>query len=218
MYSMDFKIIIDWIPQLLSGCFLTIWVSFLTFIFGSTIGIIIGTLRTSKIAKSLNYICVFYVEIFRGTPLLIQLFFIYFGLGQFGLKLEPIQAGLITFSLNTGAYVSEIVRSSISSIDKGQYEAAISVGMTHIQALRYVILPQALKISIPPLVNTVSAILKDSSLISVIAVVDLTRVGQQIYTTTFRPFEVFATIGFLYLVMNCIIAYFSRFLEKKVIL
>ncbi len=218
MYEIDFSIIIKWIPELLAGCRLTIFISICVMIIGTLIGIIVGTLHSSKTIKLIRIITISYVEICRGTPLLVQLFFVYFGLGQLGMKFTPIQAGIIALSLNTGAYVSEIIRASISAISKGQYEAALAIGMSHFQALRFIILPQALKIAVPPLVNTFSAIIKDSSLVSVIAIAELTRIGQQIYTTTYRPFEVFAIIGLIYLVMILVVTSLSRFLEKKVVL
>jgi len=216
MYKIDFSILSSWIPHLLKGMLITIELSIITFIIGSILGIIIGSLKSSIKNKIINIIASIYVELFRGTPVLVQLFLIYFGLGQLGLLFTPIQAGIITFSLNTGAYVSEIIRGAILGIDKGQFEAASALGLSTFKCYIYIILPQAIRIAIPPLVNTISAILKDTSLISTIAVIDLTRVGQMIYTSTFRPFEAFIAIGCIYLFLNICIVYFSKFLEKKI--
>lgn len=215
MYNIKFSILEGWIPQLFKGMIITIQLSLITFVIGTIIGIIIGSVKSSTKSKIISKLCSCYIELFRGTPVLVQLFLIYFGLGQLGFIFTPIQAGIITFSLNTGAYVAEIIRGSITGIDRGQFEAASALGFSITKSYIYVILPQAIRISIPSLVNTISSILKDTSLISTIAVIDLTRVGQMIYTTTFRPFEAFLAIGFIYLILNICIVYFSKYLEKK---
>lgn len=215
MYNVDFTIIINWFPLIIEGLLYTIYISSLSMFLGTVIGTVCGTIRSSPVNRLINYILTAYVELFRGTPLLVQLFFIYFGLGQIGIKFTPLQASIITLSLNTGAYVCELVRASIAAVDSGQYEAARALGMNHVMTMQYIILPQAIRIAVPPLVNCFSAVLKDSSLVSVLAVVELTRVGQQIYSTTLRSFEAYTVLGALYLIMTLIISRLSRYAENK---
>lgn len=216
MYSVDFRIILNWLPLIEKGCLLTLYITILSMLFGLMIGILCGTVRSSPVRKGIHGIISVYVELFRGTPLLVQLFFLYFGLGQLGVKFTPMQASIITLSLNSGAYICEIVRSCISAIDHGQYEASLALGFNHNETMRYIILPQALRLAIPPLVNCFSSILKDSSLVSILAIAELTRVGQEIYTSTFRPFEAYTTMGLLYLLMTLVIAKLSHYAEVKV--
>lgn len=215
MYDIDFTIIINWFPLIVEGLLYTIYISSLSMLLGTAIGIICGTIRSSPVNCLINNLIIAYVELFRGTPLLVQLFFIYFGLGQIGIKFTPLQASIITLSLNTGAYVCELIRSSIAAVDAGQYEAARALGMNHTMTMQYIILPQAVKIAVPPLVNCFSSVLKDSSLVSVLAIAELTRVGQQIYSATLRSFEAYTTLGALYLIMTLIISRLSRYAEAK---
>lgn len=155
------------------------------------------------------------MEIFRGSPLLIQLFFIYYGLPSIGLTLNCNTAGVIGLALNSGAYMSEIIRAAVVSIDKGQSEAAFSCGFTRIQTLWHIILPQAARISLPPLMNAFSGLLKDSSLISVISITELTRSGNLIYSRTYRPFEIYLTLGIFYFVMTYTVSLFSYYIERR---
>lgn len=212
---MDFKAVFDNLGFLLEASWITIYLSFISFIIALVIGIFIGTLRSFKIPYFLDKVFVAYIEIFRGTPLLIQLFFIYYGLPQVGIAMSSYQAAILGLSLNFGAYISEIIRSGMLSIDKGQQEAAKSLGMNYITMLFYILYPQALRIILAPLTNAYAAILKDSSLVSILSITELTRAGQLIYVRTYEPFEVYLTLGVFYFVMTYTIAVFSRFLEKK---
>lgn len=212
---MDFSSVYENLGFLLEASWITIYLSFISFIIALVIGIFIGTLRSFKIPYFLDKVFVAYIEIFRGTPLLIQLFFIYYGLPQVGIAMSSYQAAILGLSLNFGAYISEIIRSGMLSIDKGQQEAAKSLGMNYITMLFYILYPQALRIILAPLTNAYAAILKDSSLVSVLSITELTRAGQLIYVRTYEPFEVYLTLGVFYFVMTYTIAVFSRFLEKK---
>ena len=156
-----------------------------------------------------------FVEIFRGTPLLTQLFFIYYGLPTIGITMGSFLAAFIGLGLNGGAYISEIIRSSLLSVEKDQQDAAYALGMSWTQTMLYVIFPQAFTVAIPPLVNAFSSLLKDTSLVSVLAITELTRVGQLIYTRTFRAFEIYLAIGCLYFIMTYCASWFSRYLEMK---
>jgi polar amino acid transport system permease protein len=142
-----------------------------------------------------------YVELIRGTPLLVQIFIVYFFIGTV-LNLDRFTAGVAALAVFTGAYVAEIVRAGISSIHKGQMEAGRSLGMTSAQTMRYVILPQAFKRVLPPLAGQFINLIKDSSLVSVISITDLTKAGREVVSSTFSPFEVWFTVALLYLVLT----------------
>ncbi|WP_320034491.1 amino acid ABC transporter permease [Halarcobacter sp.] len=213
---MNFNAVFDNLGFLLEASWLTIYLSFVSFVIALFIGVIIGTLRSLKINYFFKLLISSYIEIFRGTPLLIQLFFIYYGLPQIGITMSSHQAAIIGLSLNFGAYMAEIVRAGIQAIPKGQYEAADSLGLSKIQMFIHIIYPQAFKIVLPPLTNTYASILKDSSLVSVLSITELTRAGQLIYVRTYEPFEIYLTLGVFYFVMTYTIAVFSKYLEKKV--
>ncbi len=167
---MNFSAVFDNLGFLLEASWLTIYLSFISFLIALFLGVVVGTLRSYKIHWLLNLFLSSYIEIFRGTPLLIQLFFIYYGLPQVGISMSSHEAAILGLSLNFGAYMSEIVRAGIQGVDKGQAEAAKSLGMNNLQILVYIIYPQALKLSLPSLTNTYAAILKDSSLVSVLSI------------------------------------------------
>src|SRR6476661_6381560 len=168
-------------PMLKEAVFTTIPLTLITFI----IGIILATLTAlARISGSriLQWIARIYVSIIRGTPLLVQLFIIFYGLPTLNIEIDPYPAAIIGFSLNVGAYASEIIRASILSIPKGQWEAAYTIGMTYPQALKRIILPQATRVSIPPLSNTFISLVKDTSLASLILVTEMFRKAQEIAT------------------------------------
>jgi len=154
--------------------------------------------------------------VFRGTPVLVQLLFIYFGLPALGVRFDPLTAGILALGLNSAAYQTEILRSAIKSIPKEQFLAAESLGLTHIQIYRHVILPQALRIALPSLVNEVIALIKESSLVSVIGVVELTRRGEYLVAVTFKAFEVFAAVAFIYFITCYTLSRGAKILERKI--
>lgn len=212
---MDFSAVYKNLGFLLEASWLTIYLSFVSFVIALFIGLIVGTLRTYKLHWSVEAIFLSYIEVFRGTPLLVQLFFIYYGLPQIGISMSSHEAAILGLSLNFGASMSEIVRAGIEGIDKGQAEAAKSLGMSNFQILRYIIYPQGLKLSLPALTNMYAAILKDSSLVSVLSITELTRAGQLIYVRTYEPFEIYLTLGIFYFIMTYTVSIFSRKLEAK---
>mgnify|MGYP000601525525 CR=1 FL=1 len=167
---------------------MTIELTFIAIIFGLIIGLVVALAKISG-KHFLIKLAAFYTWIIRGTPLLLQLYFIYYGLPQIGINFTPFAAASIGLSICAGAYIAEIIRAGIQSIDKGQMEAARSLGMTYLQAMRRIIIPQAYRRMIPPLGNEFIALLKDSSLVSTIAMVDLMRTANQMYATTFRPLK-----------------------------
>ncbi|OPD20281.1 amino acid ABC transporter permease [Clostridium botulinum] len=213
--ELNFDIIFRNLPFLLKATLVTIKITLLSFIVAITLAFIVGILRTYKFSKILDLILNAYVEIFRGSPLLIQLFFIYYGLPSVGIAMDAEVAAVIGLALNGAAYMSEIIRAAIISIDRGQEEAGFSLGYTRFQNLHYIILPQAVKISVPPLVNGFSSLLKDTSLISVISITELTRSGNLIYSRTAKPFEVYLTLGLCYFVLTYIVSICSKFIEKR---
>jgi len=213
MVDFQFEILESTFPILWEGTLVTLKIALVSFVLAITIGTIVGVTRSTS--HKLSWIFTPYVELFRGTPLLIQLFFIYYGLPTIGIKLDSTTAAYIGLGLNGGAYISEIIRGALLSVDKGQQDAAYGLGMSWPLTMVFVILPQAMTVAIPPLVNSFSSLLKDTSLVSVLAITELTRVGQLIYTRTFRAFEIYLAIGILYFLMTYAASLFSRYLERK---
>jgi len=178
------SVVITNLPFLLLGAWDTLKLTFFSVLIGLVLGTFIGMGRLSKI-KVINIPSTVYVEFLRGTPLLVQISIVYFGLPQLGIQLQAYPAAIVALGLNSGAYIAEIVRAGIQSIPKGQYEAARSLGLTHWQAMRYIILPQAFKNILPALGNEFITLTKDSSLASVIGVTELMRRGQFVITRIF---------------------------------
>jgi len=207
---MDFTIIIDSLPSLLNATLMTIFLAVVSIIIALILGFFTALARISTI-KPLAKLAAVYVSIFRGTPLLVQVFVIYYGLPQINIEMDPIPSGILALSLNAGAYLSESFRAAILSIDKGQMEAAVSLGMTYSQALRRVILPQSLRIAIPTLSNTFIVLIKDTSLISVITVTELLQMSSLLIAKTFEPLTIYLIAAALYWIL---IAVFSALLDK----
>ncbi len=197
----------------LLGLWVTIKISIISMLIAFVIGLIIAIMRLSGI-PALDYIGSFYVTVIRGTPLLVQLFIFYFIVATI-FDLPRFWAGVMSLSIFYGAYIAEILRGAIQSIDKGQHEAAKSLGMNARQRMQYIILPQALKKALPALVGELIALIKDSSLVSVISITDLTKVGREIVANTFSPFETWITVAILYLLLTSIISFIGHKLERK---
>ena len=198
---------------LMMGFVLTLKISIVSTFFGVILGIIVGIARLSKEPVTRG-ISLAYVELIRNTPLLVQIFIIYFFVGSL-LRLSAFVAGTAALSLFAGAYVGEIVRAGIQSIHKGQMEASRSLGMSYTQAMRHIILPQALKRIIPPLAGQFISLIKDSSLVSVIALADLMFQGQQAVARSYYTFEVYFTVAFLYLVMTFSLSMATQYIERR---
>lgn len=213
--NFDFDLIGRSFPLLLMGAGVTVQITALSVGFGLLIGMFVGMARLSKtwLVKAAATV---YVDFIRGTPLLVQIFIIYFALPLvLGQRIDPFVAAITACSINSGAYVAEIFRAGIQSIDKGQMEAGRSLGMTWTQTMRFVILPQAFKRIIPPLGNEFIAMLKDSSLVSVIGFEELTRRGQLIIARTYGSFEIWLTVAFIYLMMTLTISRLVDYLERR---
>ena len=199
---------------LIPGLIYTMPLTLVSFTFGLIIAIFVAIIRVSKV-KVLDKICWFYVWVFRGTPLLVQLFVIFYGLPNIGIMLDALPSAVIAFSLNIGAYASETIRGSILAVPKAQKEACSACGLTYAQQMIHVVLPQALKISIPALFNSFISLVKDTSLASNITVVEMFMATQRIVAVTFEPLLLYLEVGFIYLMFCTILTYVQRYVENK---
>ncbi len=195
------------------GLWTTLWLSLVSGVAGLLLGLVTGLCRLSS-NPTLRHLSTVYVELVRGTPLLVQIFIFYFFIGTV-LNLSREFAGVAALALFTGAYVAEIVRSGVQSIAKGQGEAARSLGLDAGQSMRHVILPQAFKRVLPPLAGQFISLVKDTSLVSVIAITELTKSGREAITTSFSTFEIWFCVAALYLVINLPLSYFASRLERR---
>nr|WP_315049186.1 amino acid ABC transporter permease [uncultured Campylobacter sp.] len=203
------------LPMLVALIKVTIPLTLISFSCGLIIAVITAIARLSNV-KILRFIFGAYVWIFRGTPLLVQLFIVFYGLPAVGITLDTWSAAIIAFSLNVGAYASESVRASILSVPKGQWEAATALGMSYAQILRRIIAPQAVRISLPPLSNTFIGLLKDTSLAASITMVDMFMVAQRIAARTFEPLILYVLAALIYLVVCTALTFLQSKLEKAV--
>ena len=211
----NFDLVVNSFPLLLVGAGVTIKITALSVALGVVIGLFVGIARISRI-RILRILAAIYVDFFRGSPLLVQIFLVYFALPVItGQRVDPFVAAIGSCGINSGAYVAEIFRAGIQSIDKGQMEAGRSLGMTWVQTMRYIIVPQAFKRVIPPLGNEFIALLKDSSLVSVIGFEELTRRGQLIIAKTYGSLEIWLSVAVIYLAMTLTISQFVAYLERR---
>lgn len=212
---MDWSVIYDFRILLIKGFFITVELSVLAIVLGSLLGFIVSLGQTGPF-KWLRVVGTVYIQIFRGSPLLMQLFMFYFGLPYLGqslkytapdvalilLSLSPFTTAVLVFTLYSGAYIAEIFRSGYQSIPKGQFEAASAIGLNYFRMIQKVILPQMMKLVYPPLVGFYIGLIKDTSLASIIGYQELVKQGQSIINTTSRPFEVYLTISLLYFILG----------------
>lgn len=207
---------LDKLPYLLQGSIITIQLTFITLILGTLLGIILALCKISKniVIKS---IAGFYIWVFRGTPMILQIFFFYNALPAISenLVLSPFTAAVLGLSLNCAAYMAEIIRGGIISIEKGQFEASKALGFTYFQTMVKIILPQTIRVIIPSVGNEFITMLKDTSLVSTIAMVELMRSATQIGSTTFKVAEMLLAAGLLYLIMTTVFTSVFSSLEKK---
>ena len=202
-------------PQLLVGMKLTIIMTFLALILAVVIGLIACLFSISKV-KPLNWLSGIYLSVIRGTPLMVQAFFIYFGItGALGIRITSFSAAILVLCLNAGAYLSEIFRSGIAAVNKGQMEAARSLGLPYGVAMRKIILPQAIRIVIPSVLNQFIITLKDTSILSVIGCGELMRQGQMIVARNFRSFETYAIIAVMYYVVVIFLTKVFQMVERR---
>jgi polar amino acid transport system permease protein len=211
----DFRLIVDSVPFLLKGAVYTVQVSILAIVFGLVLGWALGLIAVSGV-RWLRALAWAYVQFIRGTPLLVQIFLIYFGLPALGVNIPAFWSGVIALGLNSGGFQAEIVRAGIESIDRGQTEAARSIGMSAFQTLLLILVPQTIRRVIPPLTNELITLTKSSSLLSAIAVLELTHAGQAIIARTFAPFEIYAAVAVMYLLLIAVLSRGSALLERRV--
>lgn len=215
MFENLFDITVQYLPRLLRGAGETLKLTAAGVSFGFIIGVFVGIARAYEIPV-LDRISRFYIAIIRGTPLLVQVFFIFFGLpGILGRVIHPMVAGIVAISINAGAYFAEIIRGAVQSIHRSQIEASRSLGLNWFRTMRYVVWPQALLRALPSLGNQFIISLKDTSLLAVISVEELTRNGQIIIAATFRAFQIWLLVALIYLVMTNTASFALNRLENK---
>ncbi|HJV44185.1 MAG TPA: amino acid ABC transporter permease [Bacillota bacterium] len=211
---LDFSILVDHHKEFLSGFMTTIEVSVLALIASFILGLIIAVMRISPISI-LKAIATAYVEFVRNTPLLIQVFFFYFGLPAIGIQLNPFLSGTFGLTIYTASFIAEAIRAGIQSVPNGQMEAGRASGLSYIQTMYYIILPQAVKLVIPPIGNQFLNLVKNSSILGVISGTDLMYQGDLISASTFVVFDVYIFVGIFYLILTIPLSFLVRYLERR---
>lgn len=212
----NFRIIFEYLPLFLQGLGSTFYISIISLGLALITGIIACACRISGL-RILKYPATAYIEVIRSTPLLVQIYFLYFGLPTLGLRIPEIQTGILALTLNSGAYISEIIRAGITAVDTGQLEAGVSSGLNYLQRMRFIILPQALGVTIPPLLGQAIVLVKDSALLSLISVMELTRCGQTMTSERFMPTEAFFTVAFFYMCIYFFLKALADWSQRKLI-
>ncbi|AFT85942.1 amino acid ABC transporter permease [Paraburkholderia phenoliruptrix] len=211
------SLLVESLPVLAQGAVLTVKFAVLSMFFGLIAGAVLALMGVSH-SRALNWLARVYVSVMRGTPLLVQIFVIYYGLPSFGISLDPTPAGVIALSANVAAYLSESMRGAILGIHQGQWLAAYSLGLSRRQTLRYVIAPQALRIAVPSLSNSLISLIKDTSLVSVITVTELLRSAQEIIASTYQPLPLYLAAAAVYWVLCQILELLQRWYERRLAL
>lgn len=219
-YQFDFSFLKEYLPVFLEGAKMTLIISLIAVLFGTIFGSILYFMKASKLGvgkfKPLSIIATVYMEIIRGTPMILQILMVYSGTALFlGLDFKPVTAAIIAVSLNSAAYVSEIIRAGINAVDKGQMEAARSLGMTQFQAMRMVIVPQAIKNILPAVGNEFVAVIKESSMASFIGVSELLFSADIVKGSVYLPFEPYIVIAIFYFVMTFSLGRLMAYLEGR---
>lgn len=217
MSSRLIEILITSFPQILmAGVKVTLPLAIVSFALSLVIGLFLALFQIAEIPV-LKQLSRFYIWIFRGTPLIVQLFIIFFGLPGLGIMLEAFPAAVLGFGLNLGAYNAEVFRSAIQAVDKGQMEAGYMIGLTYPQIMRRIVLPQSFPIAFPNLSNNLISLLKDTSLAASITVVDLFTITQQIASRTYEPFALYMEAAFVYLIFSTLLTWLQRYLESRMV-
>lgn len=210
-----FEVVAHNLPSFMIGALITLELTALAVAFGMILGLLFGLLKMAPQFKPTYWLATLYIDFFRGTPLFVQILLLYFGILPIFGEIGAFASAVIACSLNSGAYIAEIVRAGIQAIDKGQMEAGRSLGMNYRQAMWYIILPQAYKVVIPPLINEFIAMLKDTSLVSIISVSELTLRGKLIYASSYEPAWVWGTVAIIYFIMTKLLAMFGDYMERR---
>jgi His/Glu/Gln/Arg/opine family amino acid ABC transporter permease subunit len=210
----DFNLIWESFPQLLQGALMSLQITFVAAFIGISLGSILGIAETSPL-KSIRFCVETYITLIRGTPMLVQILFLFYVLPQFGLMLAPFWAASLAIGLNSSAYVSQIIKSGIAAVSKGQIEAAYTLGFTRIGALIYIVFPQAFRILLPALGNELVTLVKDSSLASIIGVMELTKEASLIRSRTFDAFSILLAISMIYLFLTTTLSWCVKYYAKR---
>jgi len=214
--TFNFRIIFEYLPLYLQCFWATVWLSGVSLAGAMGVGIIACTMRLSP-SRFISRAAGIYIETVRSTPLLAQIYFLYFGLPSLGFQISETITGITALTLNSGAYMAEIIRAGIQSIPHGQVESGIAFGFNYFQRLYHLILPQALGATIPPLLGQAIVLVKDSALLSLISIMELTRAGQILNSERFMPAEGFITTAFFYLVIYYLLKTLSEWSQKRLI-
>ncbi|MDD3920143.1 MAG: amino acid ABC transporter permease [Eubacteriales bacterium] len=199
---------------LLPGLTMTIPLTVISFALALVIAVATAVVQTANI-RGLKQLARFYVWVIRGTPLLVQLYVIFYGLPRFGILLDPFPAAVIVFAINTGAYDSETMRAAIASVSRGQIEAGYCVGMSYPQIMWRIVLPQAFRTALPPLSNSLISLVKDTSLAANITVLEMFMATQRIVARTYEPFALYCEVGLIYLLFSTVLTKLQRIVERK---
>lgn len=209
------QILIDSFPKMLiPGLTMTIPLTAIAFTFAMVIAVAAAMAQYARV-PGLTQLCRFYIWIFRGTPLLVQLFVVFYGLPDLGIRMDPFPAAVLVFSLNEGAYCAETVRAALEAVPEGQMEAGYCAGMSYMQTMRRIILPQAMRTAFPPLSNSLIAMVKDTSLAANITVVEMFRASEQINARVYEPLALYIEVGLIYLLFSTVLTWLQRVGEKK---
>ena len=209
------ELFLDSFPKiLLPGLTATIPLTIISFSLAMVIAVVVALVQFANV-RGLKQIARFYIWVFRGTPLLVQLFVVFFGLSRVGIVLPPFPAAVIVFSLNEGAYCAETIRAALESVPSGQMEAGYCVGMSYLQIIRRIVLPQAMRTAFPPLSNSLISMVKDTSLAANITVTEMFMVTQRIVARTYEPLLLYLEVGLIYLIFSTVLTKLQRVGEKK---
>ncbi|WP_027781141.1 MULTISPECIES: amino acid ABC transporter permease [Burkholderia] len=211
------ELVVHTLPVMVKGAVFTLKFAVASMALGLVVGLVVAIMRigSNRLAASLAQ---GYVSLMRGTPLLVQMFVVYYGLPDLGITLDPTTAGIFTLTLNAGAYLSESMRGAILGIGRGQWAAAHSLGLTHVQTLRYIVCPQALRLAVPSLGNTLISLIKDTSLVSVITVTELLRSTQEVIAATFQPLPLYLAAAAIYWVLSTLLTRLQGRVETRLAL
>lgn len=209
------EILADSFPKILvPGLTVTIPLTAVSFTFAMVIAVAAAMAQFARVPV-VTQLCRFYIWIFRGTPLLVQLFVVFYGLPKVGVRIEPFPAAVIVFSLNEGAYCAETVRAALEAVPAGQLEAGLCAGLSYLQTMRRIVLPQAMRTAFPPLSNSLIAMVKDTSLAANITVVEMFRATEQINARVYEPLALYIEVGLIYLLFSTVLTWLQRAGEKK---
>lgn len=215
MDSRSVQIVVESFGKLLvSGLLVTIPLTLISFAIGLFIAILVALVRVAKV-RVLQRFVQFYVWVFRGTPLLVQLFVIFFGLPSVGITIPAFPSAIVAFSLNVGAYASETLRGAITGVPKGQFEAGLMVNMSYLSVMRRIILPQAFRSAFPALFNTFIGLVKDTSLAANITVVEMFMTAQRIVAVYYEPLLLYIEVGFIYLMFSTVLTWLQHWCERR---